>query len=49
MVAVRDRMELSDVQRVELDEQGVARLLQEQVPGVIPAQLIKLDSAATML
>ncbi len=46
MAAIIDRMELSQHQRVELDEEGVTWLAQEQVPGVKPAQTIRLDAVA---
>jgi hypothetical protein len=46
MAGMIDRMELSQDQRVELDEEGVTWLVQELVPGVKPAQEMKLDAAA---
>ncbi len=46
MAAIIDRMELSHNQRVELDEEGVTRIVQALVPGVPAAQTIKLDAAA---
>ena len=50
MAAIIDRMELSRHQRVELYEEGVTWLVQQPVPGVKPAQEIRLDAAAaTML
>ncbi len=50
MAAIIDRMELSQAQRVELDEEGVTWIVQELVSGVKPAQKIRLDAAAaTML
>ena len=50
MAAIIDRMELSQAQRVELDEEGVTWLVQALVPGVKAPQKIRLDAAAaTML
>ena len=50
MAALLDWMELSQHQRVELDEDGVTWIVQELVSGVKPAQKIRLDAAAaTML
>jgi hypothetical protein len=50
MAALIDRMELSQHQRVELYEEGVTWIVQELVPGVKAAQVIKLDAAtATQL
>lgn len=50
MAAIIDRLELSQAQRVELDEDGITWLVQELEPGVKPAQTIRLDAAAaTML
>jgi len=46
MAEIIDRMELNNDQRVELDEEGVTRLVQELVPGVKPAQAVTLDAAA---
>ena len=46
MAEIVDRMELSQHQRVELYEEGVTWIVQELVPGVKPAQAIKLDAAA---
>lgn len=46
MAALVDRMELSHNQRVELYEEGVTWIVQERVPGVKPAQGVKLDAAA---
>ena len=46
MAQIIDRMELSQHQRVELYEEGVTWIVQELVPGVKPAQAIKLDAAA---
>ena len=46
MAALIDRMELSQHQRVELYEEGMTWLVQELVPGVKAAQVIKLDAAA---
>ena len=46
MAAIIDRMDLSNDQRVELYEEGVAWVVQEAVPGVRAAQEIKLDAAA---
>ncbi|HEY6284470.1 MAG TPA: hypothetical protein VIX20_02305 [Ktedonobacteraceae bacterium] len=46
MAALVDRMELSQHQRVELYEEGVTWIVQERVPGVKPAQEVKLDAAA---
>lgn len=46
MAVIIDQMELSQHQRVELYEEGVTWIVQEQVPGVKPAQEIKLDAAA---
>ena len=46
MAAIIDRMELSNNQRVELYEEGVMWIVQELVPGVKPAQEIRLDAAA---
>ena len=49
MAAIIDRMELSQAQRVELDDEGITWLVQAPVPGK-PAQTIRLDaSAATRL
>ena len=45
-----DRMALSADQRVELDEGGMLRIVQEAVPGIKTLQNIRLDAeAATML
>jgi hypothetical protein len=50
VAALIDRMEMSEDQRVELDEEGVTWIVQEPVPGVKAAQKIRLDAAAaTML
>ena len=50
MAEMLDRMELSQDQRVELDEDGITWLVQELEPGVKPAQIMRLDAAAaTML
>ncbi len=46
MAEIIDRMELSHNQRVELDEEGVTWLVQAVVPGVKPAQNMRLDAAA---
>ena len=46
MAALLDWMELSQAQRVELDEDGVTWLVQARVPGVMAAQKIRLDAAA---
>jgi hypothetical protein len=46
MAEIVDRMELSHNQRVELYEEGMTWIVQESVPGVKPAQEIKLDAAA---
>jgi hypothetical protein len=46
MAAIIDRMELSQSQRVELDEDGITRLVQALEPGVPAAQTIRLDAAA---
>jgi len=46
MAEIIDRMELSHNQRVELDEEGVTWLVQAVVPGVKPAQTMRLDAAA---
>ena len=46
MAALVDWMELSQHQRVELDEDGVTWLVQALVPGVKAAQKIRLDAAA---
>ena len=46
MAALVDRTELSKHQRVELYEEGVTWIAQEAVPGVKPAQEVKLDAAA---
>ncbi len=46
MAVIIDRMELSNDQRVELDEECVTWLVQALVPGVKPAQTIRLDAAA---
>jgi hypothetical protein len=46
MTVMIDRLELSHHQRVELYEEGVTWIVQEPVPGVKPAQEIKLDAAA---
>ena len=46
MAGIIDRMELSNDQRVELDDEGVTWLVQAVVPGVKPAQAIRLDAAA---
>ncbi len=46
MAALVDRMELSQNQRVELYEEGATWIVQKLVPGVKPAQEIKLDAAA---
>ena len=46
MAVIIDRMELSQDQRVELDDEGVTWLVQAVVPGVKPAQAIRLDAAA---
>jgi hypothetical protein len=48
MAEIIDRMELSNDQRVELYEEGVTRLVQEAVPGVQPAQAVRLDAAAAI-
>jgi hypothetical protein len=50
MAGLIDRMELSKHQRVELYEEGVTWIVQELVPGLKAAQVIKLDTvAATQL
>jgi hypothetical protein len=50
MAEIIDRMELSNDQQVELDEDGITWLVQEVEPGVKPAQIMRLDAAAaTML
>ena len=46
MAEIIDRMELSNDQRLELDEDSVTWLVQEAAPGVKPAQKIRLDAAA---
>jgi hypothetical protein len=46
MAEMIDRMELSNDQRVELDEEGVTWIVQALVPGVPTAQTIRLDAAA---
>jgi hypothetical protein len=46
MAMIIDHMELRNDQRVELYEEGVTWIVQELVPGVKPAQEIKLDAAA---
>ncbi len=46
MAALLDWMELSQTQRVELDEDGVTWLVQARVPGVTAPQKIRLDAAA---
>ena len=46
MAALVDWMELSQHQRVELYEEGVTWIVQALVPGVKPAQEVKLDAAA---
>ena len=46
MAEIIDRMELSNAQRVELDEAGVTWLVQALVPGGQTAQTIRLDAAA---
>ena len=46
MAEIIDRMELSNDQRVELDEEGMTWLVQAAVPGKRVAQVIKLDAAA---
>lgn len=46
MAAIIDSMELSQAQRVELDEAGVTWLVQARVPGVKALQTIRLDAAA---
>ena len=46
MAVIIDRMELSNDQRVELYEEGVTWIVQAAVPGVKPAQEVKLDAAA---
>lgn len=46
MAEIIDRTELSQHQRLELYEEGVTWIVQEQVPGVKPAQEVKLDAAA---
>jgi len=48
MAEIIDRMELSNDQRVELDEEGVTWIVQEPVPGVKAAQNIRLDAAAAI-
>jgi hypothetical protein len=49
MAEIIDRMELSNDQRVELDEHGITWLVQEFEPGK-PAQIMRIDAAAaTML
>jgi len=48
MPEIIDRMELSNDQRVELDEEGVTWIVQELVPGVTAAQNIRLDAAAAI-
>jgi hypothetical protein len=48
MAVIIDRMELSHHQRVELYEEGVTWIVQEPVPGVKPAQEVKLDAAAAI-
>jgi hypothetical protein len=48
MAALLDQMELSQHQRVELYEEGVTWIVQERVPGVQPAQEVKLDAAAAL-
>ena len=46
VAALLDWMELSQAQRVELDEDGVTWLVQGLVPGVTAAKKIRLDAAA---
>ncbi len=46
MAVIVDRMELSNDQWVELYEEGVMWIVQARVPGVQPAQEVKLDAAA---
>jgi len=46
MAEIIDRMELSQHQRVELDENGTTWLVQELEPGVKPPQTMRLDAAA---
>jgi len=46
MAEMIDRMELSNNQRVELDEECVTWIVQAPVPGVTAAQKIRLDAAA---
>ncbi len=48
MAEIIDRMELSNDQRVELDEEGVTWIVQELVPGIKAAQNIRLDAAAAI-
>jgi len=49
MAALIDQAELSQYQRVELDEEGVTWLVQAPVPGVKVTQAIKLDAAAATI
>ena len=46
MAELIDRMELSNAQRAELDDEGVTWLVQAAGPGVQAAQTIRLDAAA---
>ena len=46
MAGIIDRMELSNDQRVDLDEAGVTWLVQAPVAGVTVTQTIRLDAAA---
>ncbi len=46
MAEIIDRMELSQAQRVELDDDGVTWLVQVLEPGVQAAQTFRLDAAA---
>ena len=48
MAMIIVHMELRNDQRVELYEEGVTRIVHELVPGVKPAQEIKLDTAAAI-
>ena len=48
MAVIIDRMELSNDQRVELYKEGVTWIVQAAVPGVKPAQKIRLDAAAAI-
>jgi len=48
MAEIVDWMELSNDQRVELDEDGRTWLVQALTPGGQPAQTIRLDAAAAI-